>query len=54
METTAEGVETTEQYRLLRLAGVTSLQGYLFKRPCPVSGIDFNKIYDSYRIEDAA
>src|SRR5262245_29613066 len=31
--TTAEGVETVAQYRLLRLAGVTSLQGYLFQPP---------------------
>jgi EAL domain-containing protein (putative c-di-GMP-specific phosphodiesterase class I) len=37
MATTAEGVETIEQYRLLRLARVTSLRGYLFKRPCPLS-----------------
>ena len=43
--TTAEGVETNDQYKLLRLAGVTSLQGYLFKRPCPVSEIDFGVIY---------
>jgi len=40
--TTAEGVETNDQYKLLRLAGVTSLQGYLFQRPCQVSQIDFN------------
>ena len=52
--TTAEGVETADQYRLLRLAGVTSLQGYLFKRPCPVSEIDFDSLYDCPRIEDAA
>jgi diguanylate cyclase (GGDEF)-like protein/PAS domain S-box-containing protein len=44
--TTAEGVETNEQYKLLRLAGVTSLQGYLFKRPSPVEDIDFDVIYD--------
>jgi diguanylate cyclase (GGDEF)-like protein/PAS domain S-box-containing protein len=43
--TTAEGVETNDQYKLLRLAGVTSLQGYLFKRPCPVSEIDFDVTY---------
>jgi diguanylate cyclase (GGDEF)-like protein/PAS domain S-box-containing protein len=52
--TTAEGVETADQYRLLRLAGVTSLQGYLFKRPCPASEIDFDSLYDCPRIEDAA
>jgi diguanylate cyclase (GGDEF)-like protein/PAS domain S-box-containing protein len=43
--TTAEGVETNDQYKLLRLAGVTSLQGYLFQRPCPVSEIDFDVIF---------
>jgi diguanylate cyclase (GGDEF)-like protein/PAS domain S-box-containing protein len=54
MQTTAEGVETIEQYRLLRLAGATSLQGYLFKRPCPLSEIDFEEVYGGDRIEDAA
>jgi diguanylate cyclase (GGDEF)-like protein len=47
--TTAEGVETVEQYRLLRLAGVTSLQGFLFQPPCPSSQIDF---YSAYNIPD--
>jgi hypothetical protein len=28
------------------LAGVTSLQGYLFKRPCPVEDIDFDVTFD--------
>jgi diguanylate cyclase (GGDEF)-like protein len=44
-ETTAEGVETVEQYKLLRLAGVTSLQGFLFKRPGPASDLDFDAVY---------
>jgi diguanylate cyclase (GGDEF)-like protein/PAS domain S-box-containing protein len=52
--TTAEGVETVDQYRLLRLAGVTSLQGYLFKRPVPAQEIDFNVPYCGVAIEDAA
>jgi diguanylate cyclase (GGDEF)-like protein/PAS domain S-box-containing protein len=52
--TTAEGVETADQYRLLRLAGVTSLQGYLFKHPCPASEIDFNAIYGCPEIGNAA
>jgi diguanylate cyclase (GGDEF)-like protein/PAS domain S-box-containing protein len=52
--TTAEGVETFDQYRLLRLAGVTSLQGYLFKRPGPPSELDFDRVYGAPAIEDAA
>ena len=52
--TTAEGIETVEQYRLLRMAGVTSLQGYLFKRPGPVSELDFNAIYGGPGLADAA
>jgi diguanylate cyclase (GGDEF)-like protein/PAS domain S-box-containing protein len=52
--TTAEGVETPDQYRLLRLAGVTSLQGYLFKRPGPAAEIDFNALYESPAIGNAA
>ncbi len=52
--TTAEGVETVDQYRILRLAGVTSLHGYLFKRPVPAREIDFNARYSSGIVEDAA
>ena len=52
--TTAEGVETVDQYRLLRLAGVTSLQGYLFKRPGPASEIDFGAIYGGVALDHAA
>jgi diguanylate cyclase (GGDEF)-like protein/PAS domain S-box-containing protein len=52
--TTAEGVETVDQYRLLRLAGVTSLQGYLFKRPGPASEIDFHALYGDDAIDEAA
>jgi predicted signal transduction protein with EAL and GGDEF domain len=35
MTITAEGVETGEQFRLVRDHGCTEVQGYLFGRPCP-------------------
>jgi diguanylate cyclase (GGDEF)-like protein/PAS domain S-box-containing protein len=54
MATTAEGVETNDQYKLLRLAGVTSLQGYLFQRPCPVSEIDFDVIFGAPTMAEVA
>jgi diguanylate cyclase (GGDEF)-like protein/PAS domain S-box-containing protein len=54
MQTTAEGVETVDQYRLLRLAGVSSLQGFLFKRPGPASEMDFDRSYGEMSIEQAA
>lgn len=53
--TTAEGVETADQHRLLRLAGVTSLQGYLFQRPVPPAELNFAATYYAgAAIEDAA
>ena len=54
IETTAEGVETVDQYRLLRLAGVTSLQGFLFQAPCAPSEIDFHSAYSTPEVENAA
>ena len=39
--TTAEGVETRRQYELVRGAGVTYCQGYLFGRPCPPKELGF-------------
>ena len=52
--TTAEGVETAEQCQLLRVAGVTSLQGYFFYRPVPASEIDFGATFDAALRVDAA
>jgi diguanylate cyclase (GGDEF)-like protein len=39
--TTAEGVETEEQYDMLRAAGVNLVQGYLFGQPCPADELQF-------------
>jgi diguanylate cyclase (GGDEF)-like protein len=39
MTTTAEGVETAEQLRLVREAGCTEAQGYRFGRPMPLAEI---------------
>ena len=41
MSVTAEGVETKEQFELLRAAGVNHIQGYLFGRPVPIGELDF-------------
>jgi diguanylate cyclase (GGDEF)-like protein/PAS domain S-box-containing protein len=40
MVSTAEGVETEDQLIMLRLAGVTLAQGYLFGKPRPVDQLD--------------
>jgi predicted signal transduction protein with EAL and GGDEF domain len=39
MTTTAEGVETTEQFEAARAAGCGEVQGYLFNRPGPPADI---------------
>ncbi len=41
LETTGEGVETAEQFELLRAAGCTQVQGFLFNRPMPATQLDF-------------
>jgi len=43
MITTAEGVETEEQFEIIRAAGVTLAQGYLFGKPCPVAELDLGR-----------
>jgi diguanylate cyclase (GGDEF)-like protein/PAS domain S-box-containing protein len=44
--TTAEGVETWQEFQALRVSGVNFVQGYLFSRPRPVSELDFDKVFD--------
>jgi diguanylate cyclase (GGDEF)-like protein/PAS domain S-box-containing protein len=41
---TAEGVETKQQFELLRAAGVHQMQGYLFARPGSVSELNFSAL----------
>ena len=41
--TTAEGIETEEQFQLLRATGVDQMQGYLFSRPQPKSELSFKR-----------
>ena len=40
LEVTAEGVETEEQYRILRQLGCDEIQGYFFSRPMPLDDLD--------------
>jgi EAL domain-containing protein (putative c-di-GMP-specific phosphodiesterase class I) len=40
MITTAEGIETERQFEIVRAAGVTLAQGYLFGHPCAIA--EFN------------
>ena len=40
ISTTAEGVETEEQYDALLAKGCREVQGYLFSKPVPASGVD--------------
>jgi diguanylate cyclase (GGDEF)-like protein len=42
IQTTAEGVETTEQFELVRTAGCQLAQGYLFGRPVPLHELNFD------------
>ena len=39
MATTAEGVETAEQFRQVRDQGCTEVQGYFFSRPVPAASV---------------
>jgi len=41
MTTVAEGVETEPQLTMLRVAGCSEAQGYLFSRPLPVYDLRF-------------
>jgi diguanylate cyclase (GGDEF)-like protein len=42
MITTAEGIENDRQFEIMRAAGVTLAQGYLFGRACPIAEFNAN------------
>jgi diguanylate cyclase (GGDEF)-like protein/PAS domain S-box-containing protein len=52
--TVAEGVETKQQFDILRASGVNYVQGYLFGAPCPADEIDFKKFDGGRRLENVA
>lgn len=52
MHVTAEGVETAEQHKFLRVAGVHSLQGYRFSRPVDAETITA-RLYAQAALETA-
>jgi EAL domain-containing protein (putative c-di-GMP-specific phosphodiesterase class I) len=54
IETTAEGVETEEQLRILRMAGVSTIQGYLIQKPGLASQLKFDGYQISGAVDDAA
>lgn len=47
LETVCEGVETEEQAMLLRLAGCTHAQGYLYDKPMPAA--EFNTLLRNWQ-----
>lgn len=51
---TAEGVETKQQFELLRAAGVNQVQGYLFGRPSPIADLDFPSLERIAQADEAA
>ena len=54
MTTTAEGVETRDQLGLLREAGVTAVQGYLFERPALAGYFDLSADYGMLTEDEVA
>jgi diguanylate cyclase (GGDEF)-like protein len=52
--TVAEGVETKQQFDILRASGVKYVQGYLFGAPCPVADLDFKRFDGTRRLDYVA
>jgi EAL domain-containing protein (putative c-di-GMP-specific phosphodiesterase class I) len=52
--TVAEGVETKQQFEILRASGVKYVQGYLFGAPCPAAELDFKRFDGTRRLDNVA
>jgi diguanylate cyclase (GGDEF)-like protein/PAS domain S-box-containing protein len=52
LPTVAEGIETVQQFEILRASGVQFAQGYLFGRPCPASELDFDYQWTNQKLEN--
>lgn len=52
--TVAEGIETEDQLLLVRAAGCTHAQGYLFGRPCPAQALKLPSVEEPRRKIEAA
>ena len=52
--TVAEGVETKQQFDILRASGVNYVQGYLFGAPARAEEIDFRRFEENRRLDSVA
>ena len=52
--TVAEGVETKQQFDILRASGVNYVQGYLFGAPARAEEIDFKRFEENRRLDSVA
>ncbi len=54
LPTVAEGIETAQQFEILRASGVQYAQGFLFGKACPACEIDFERNWLNPRLENVA
>jgi predicted signal transduction protein with EAL and GGDEF domain len=54
LPTVAEGVETEQQFEILRASGVQYAQGYLFGAACRASELDFERRWTGQQLENVA